>query len=116
MIRPALAAGTVLCRLDAIPDNDCLEVAARATDPTLRIVVMRSGCTAWAYRNCCPHFSLPLNGQNGRFLIVGPTRLMCAYHCAVFRFEDGFCLEGPAVGMRLEKVPVAVVEGEVRVA
>jgi nitrite reductase/ring-hydroxylating ferredoxin subunit len=105
-----------LCRLDAIPDNDCLEVAARPTDPTLRIVVMRSGFTAWAYRNSCPHFSLPLNAQNGRFLIVGSARLMCAYHCAVFRFEDGFCVEGPAVGMRLDNVPVTVVEGEVRVA
>jgi nitrite reductase/ring-hydroxylating ferredoxin subunit len=106
----------VLCRLDAIPDNDCIEVASSVGDPKLRIVVMRSGLDVWAYLNSCPHFSLPLNGQNGRFLIVGAARVMCAYHCAVFRFEDGYCLEGPAVGMRLDRVPVGVADGEVRLA
>ncbi len=116
MLRPAGAAGTLLCRLDAIPDNDCIEVAASVADPTERIVVMRSADRAWAYLNCCPHFALPLNARNGRFLIVGDARVMCAYHCAIFRFEDGACLEGPAVGMRLERVPVVVVDGEVLIA
>jgi nitrite reductase/ring-hydroxylating ferredoxin subunit len=42
-------------------------------------------------------------------------RVMCAYHCAVFRLADGFCTEGPAQGMSLDRVPVMVSGGEVRV-
>jgi nitrite reductase/ring-hydroxylating ferredoxin subunit len=39
---------------------------------------------------------------------------MCAYHCAVYRFEDGVCIDGPAVGLRLDALPIEVVDGEVR--
>jgi nitrite reductase/ring-hydroxylating ferredoxin subunit len=42
-------------------------------------------------------------------------RVMCAYHCAVFRLHDGFCSEGPAQGMGLDRVPIEVANGEVRV-
>ena len=41
---------------------------------------------------------------------------MCAFHCAVFRFADGVCVEGPALGMHLAAVPVRVDNGDVVVA
>jgi nitrite reductase/ring-hydroxylating ferredoxin subunit len=104
--------GTALCRLEDIPDGDCVELRAGPRS----LVVMRSGAQAWAYVNVCPHFSLPLNSQPGDFLVVGERRVMCAFHCAIFRFEDGVCIEGPAEGRALERVPVSVVDGEVRSA
>jgi nitrite reductase/ring-hydroxylating ferredoxin subunit len=99
-----------LCNLDAVPDGDCLEVVHGDQS----IVVMRSAERVWAYRNVCPHFSLPLNAQPNEFLVVGERRVMCAFHCAVFRFEDGLCIEGPAVGLSLDPVPVEIVGREVR--
>jgi nitrite reductase/ring-hydroxylating ferredoxin subunit len=99
-----------LCSLDAVPDNDCLEVVRGDAS----FVVMRSAGRVWAYRNVCPHFSLPLNAQPNEFLVVGERRLMCAFHCAIFRFEDGLCIEGPAEGLSLDPVAVEIVAGEVR--
>lgn len=99
-----------LCSIEAVPDNDCLEIVRGDAS----IVVMRSGGRVWAYRNVCPHFSLPLNAQPNEFLVVGERRLMCAFHCAVFRFEDGLCVEGPAEGLRLDPVPVEIVDSQVR--
>ena len=99
-----------LCSLDAVPDGDCLEVVHGERS----IVVMRSAGRVWAYRNVCPHFSLPLNAQPNEFLIIGERRVMCAFHCAVFRFDDGLCIEGPAEGLRLDPVPVEIVGSEVR--
>jgi maleylacetate reductase len=34
--------------------------------------------------------------------------LMCAHHSALFRFEDGHCIEGPCAGANLDAVQVAV--------
>jgi nitrite reductase/ring-hydroxylating ferredoxin subunit len=99
----------VLCRLEDIPDGDCAEVEVDGRD----LVLARSGTQVWAYVNVCPHFSLPLNSQPNEFLIAGERRVMCAFHCAIFRFEDGRCVEGPAEGMGLEPVSVAVVSGHV---
>jgi nitrite reductase/ring-hydroxylating ferredoxin subunit len=101
--------GRALCRLEDVPDGDCWEVR----DSGRSIVIARSGDRAWAYVNVCPHFSLPLNSEPNVFLIDGERRIMCAFHCAIFRFEDGLCIEGPAEGLRLEPVHIDVVDGEV---
>lgn len=77
---------------------------------------MRGAGRVWAYVNVCPHFSLPLNSQPNTFLIVGERQVMCAYHCAVFNFADGLCIEGPAEGLSLDAVPVNLVDGDVLVA
>nr|WP_244106148.1 Rieske (2Fe-2S) protein [Paraburkholderia phenazinium] len=34
--------------------------------------------------------------------------LMCAHHSALFRFEDGHCIEGPCAGANLDAIQVAV--------
>jgi nitrite reductase/ring-hydroxylating ferredoxin subunit len=112
---PAIA-GTLLCRLDAIADNGCVDIQLGSPQKPWRVMVLRRGAEAWAYHNSCPHFSLPLNAQADHFLIVGAGRVMCAFHCAVFRFEDGACIEGPARGLSLERVPIDVSDGEVRLA
>lgn len=96
-----------LCRLDAIPDGDCIEVHHGQQS----LLVARSGESVWAYVNLCPHFSLPLNSQPNEFLVVGERQVMCAYHCAIFRLEDGRCVEGPAEGRGLDPVPIEVVAG-----
>lgn len=114
--KPAPAPGLRLCRLDAIQDGDCLEIQYGVGEDALSLVVMRSAGRAWAYLNVCPHFSLPLNAQPNSFLIAGERQVMCAYHCAIFKFEDGMCVEGPALGMSLDAVAVRIVDGDVVVA
>jgi nitrite reductase/ring-hydroxylating ferredoxin subunit len=78
-----------------------------------RLLMHRRLSTVRAYVNQCPHFSLPLNARPDRFLLLAHHRIMCAYHCAVFRLEDGHCEAGPAEGMSLEPVPVELVGEQV---
>ncbi len=108
-----LEPGQLLCRLESIEDGGCAEVRRVAAEEGPPVIVVRKAQMAWAYVNRCPHFSLPLNAAPNRFLTFAPHRIMCAYHCAVFRFEDGVCIEGPAQGMRLDAIPVTVVDGDV---
>jgi nitrite reductase/ring-hydroxylating ferredoxin subunit len=104
----APAPGSVLCAVEAIPDGSGYEVIYGEGPRKLRLVAFRDGAAVWAYVNSCPHFSLPLNARPQTFLISERNQVMCAFHCAIFRFDDGACIDGPAVGMGLEAVPVAV--------
>ena len=48
-----LSGGTLLCRLDAIADNGCIDVHLGVAESTERVFVVRSGRHAWAYVNRC---------------------------------------------------------------
>jgi nitrite reductase/ring-hydroxylating ferredoxin subunit len=100
---------TVLCPLDDIPDGGGKEIACGAGGPgEAPIVVLRRGDQAWAYRNVCPHFSIPLNYEPDTFWTYEAEHLMCAHHSAMFRFEDGVCVDGPCLGAALTRVPVRI--------
>ena len=105
--------GTRLCRLEKIPDGSGREFKFGEGPDPFRMVVFRAGENAWGYVNVCPHFWLPLNFLPQKFLISGPGRVMCSHHSAIFRFEDGFCVDGPVKGGRLDPVPVEVVGNSV---
>jgi nitrite reductase/ring-hydroxylating ferredoxin subunit len=65
------------------------------------------------YRNSCPHVGSPLDWPENRFFDVSGRHLMCGTHGAVFRPEDGFCIEGPCAGRALEPVAIEVKGGEI---
>jgi nitrite reductase/ring-hydroxylating ferredoxin subunit len=95
-----------LCALDEIPDGGGIEAAAA-------ILVLRRGDAAWAYRNVCPHFSIPLNYEPNTFWAYGGELVMCAHHSAMFRFEDGLCVDGPCLGASLTPIPIQIEDGNI---
>jgi nitrite reductase/ring-hydroxylating ferredoxin subunit len=111
--RCAPAQGTLLCRMDSVPDGACKELRYGEGDGLFSLLLHRRGAGIRAYVNSCPHFSLPLNAHPDKFLLLADARIMCAWHCAVFRLDDGRCIAGPAQGTGLEPVPVAVVDGQI---
>ncbi|MDT8923362.1 Rieske 2Fe-2S domain-containing protein [Pseudomonas taiwanensis] len=102
-----------LCRLNDIPEGGAkaLEVVIKGKSQPL--VAVKRGEQAWLYRNCCPHFSVPLDYQPGEFCTYQSQLIMCAHHSAMFRFEDGLCVDGPCAGARLESVPFKVEGGAI---
>ena len=105
-----------MCALEQIPEGACTEVRFGEDDDAFRVLLHRAGLDVKAYLNSCPHFSLPLNSRPGEFLILGGARIMCAYHCSVFRLQDGVCVDGPAAGMTLDAMSVEVRDGQVFLA
>lgn len=101
----------VLCAMDAIDDGGALGLPWQHHPEGL--VVLRRGDSVWAYVNRCPHFSVPLNFKPQTFCTYRSKVLMCAHHSAMFRFEDGHCVDGPCKGAHLEPVGVRLVEGVV---
>ncbi|WP_322045275.1 Rieske (2Fe-2S) protein [Paraburkholderia sp. J67] len=95
-----------VCRLEAIPDGGARVIDAQ--NAAQSVVLVRRGASVWAYVNRCPHFSVPLDFEPGEVACYRAQVLMCAHHSALFRFEDGHCIEGPCAGAALDAVKVAV--------
>jgi nitrite reductase/ring-hydroxylating ferredoxin subunit len=109
-------AGTVLCAADDVVEGQGKEVVFGDGHDTFRVVLMRVEGRIVAYRNCCPHFSLPLNYEPEVFHIFDGDELMCAHHTAMFRIADGECFDGPCKGATLTAIPVQIANGSVKVA
>lgn len=108
-LRPlAPAIGTVIGRTDEVPDGESKEYVFGSGLNAFRMFVVRSGDRWFAYLNLCPHYSLPLNVRDDEFLSRDGARIMCRRHLAIFRMEDGVCIDGACVGSSLETVPVSV--------
>jgi nitrite reductase/ring-hydroxylating ferredoxin subunit len=111
-----LASGTYLCALQDIRDGSGREVVIANDPEPFRVLLLRLGDAVFAYHNCCPHFSLPLNYEPQVFHVYDREYLMCAHHTALFRIADGFCFDGPCTGARLTPVPITRNGDSIRVA
>jgi nitrite reductase/ring-hydroxylating ferredoxin subunit len=99
--------------VDSIPTGECREKRYGEGDEALSLLLYRCPFGVRAYVNQCPHFSLPLNSRPETFFLLAGEEIMCAWHCAIFRLQDGKCTAGPAKGLGLERVAVSIVDGEV---
>ncbi|MFK3818056.1 Rieske (2Fe-2S) protein [Pseudomonas sp. NPDC089407] len=102
-----------LCQLEDIADGGALGLPDHAQLHPSGLVAVRQAQSVWVYLNRCPHFSVPLNYRPQTFCTYRGKVLMCAHHSAMFRFEDGMCVEGPCQGARLDSVQVRVEAGSV---
>jgi nitrite reductase/ring-hydroxylating ferredoxin subunit len=102
--------------MDSVGDGACKELSFGEGDGMLSLIVHRRATLVRAFVNRCPHFSLRLNARPDHFLVLTGERVMCAWHCAVFRLDDGHCIEGPARGMGLDPVPVEARDGSIYLA
>jgi len=102
-----------LCALDAIADGTAIIHEAILDGEHVGLVLVRRGEMVWAYRNRCPHFSVGLDAEPGVVHTYDGEVMMCAHHSAMFRFEDGLCIDGPCQGHRLDAVVVRVENGQI---
>ncbi|MGZ6988821.1 MAG: Rieske (2Fe-2S) protein, partial [Thermoanaerobaculia bacterium] len=61
---------------------------------------------AHAYRNVCPHVSIPLDRDGEPLLSEDGRFLVCRNHGALFAPEDGRCVAGPCEGDSLASLRV----------
>lgn len=113
-LRPrAPAFGTVLGRLDELPDRRGREFVFGRGVAAFSMFVVRQGGDVFGYLNLCPHFSLKLNQRGDEFLNEDASLIRCTMHFAEFRIHDGLCVAGACDGSYLDPVPLHVVDGSV---
>ncbi|KTT40669.1 hypothetical protein RSA46_07120 [Pseudomonas oryzihabitans] len=103
----------LLCRLDDIAEGGAIALEVVIKGKQHPLVAVRRGEQAWLYHNRCPHFSVPLDYRPGDFCTYQQRVIMCAHHSAMFRFEDGLCVDGPCAGASLEGVPCRIEDGAI---
>ena len=114
-LRNAPKPGTRLCQLTDIPDGEGKEFVFGSGYHAFRMFVVRRGDSAWGYINRCPHFSIPINVQPDRFVTSDHSLIMCANHTATFRYDDGYCIDGPCRGASLDPVPIHDTNGLIQI-
>ncbi len=102
-----------LCRLDDIPDGQGRGFEVERWSGRTSIIVVRRGVAVFGYVNRCPHVGTPLDWVPDKFMSWDGCHLLCATHGALFRVEDGLCIQGPCAGDKLEPIALEVSSGEV---
>jgi nitrite reductase/ring-hydroxylating ferredoxin subunit len=90
-------------------DFDQITVPHPADDQE-EVILVKSGGVVQAFLNRCPHAGATLDWGNGRCL-EPDGRLLCSMHGARFDAATGDCVDGPALGRCLERVPIQI-DGE----
>jgi nitrite reductase/ring-hydroxylating ferredoxin subunit len=113
-LKGILPAGTLLARLSELPDGAAREFALDESEWPLTGFLVRTGGAVHAYLNRCPHALRQLNFRPDGFLNADRTLIQCSSHGALFEKDTGLCVAGPCVGESLRRLPVVLVDGEVR--
>jgi nitrite reductase/ring-hydroxylating ferredoxin subunit len=100
-----------LCRPEEIPDRQARGFTVDTPEGKRDILVHRDGDAIRAYFNSCPHNGSPLDWGPDKFISLDKYHIICGTHGALFRPEDGYCVDGPCAGDSLEAVPVALIAG-----
>ena len=95
-----------LCQADELQ-----EAQARGFDPWQQgrdtVLVLRWQGVVRAYHNRCPHWHVPMQYRKDRFMSGDGRHIVCFAHGALFRPEDGLCLQGPCQGEALQVIEVS---------
>jgi len=103
----------VLCQSKELPEGATLE--CKLDDGSSAILLRKEGILR-AYRNECPHMSLPLNFLPNKFWDTQERYLQCTNHMAFFKPETGECVAGPCPGTRLRAINIDERDGVIRLS
>ena len=102
-----------LCPLGDIPDGASAGFQVVDDDVRHDLIAVRKGGSVYVYRNICPHQGDMLDYPPGQCLDDTRTHILCAVHMALFRIEDGLCVDGPCYGDSLAAVAATVADDAV---
>jgi len=95
----------IVARLINLPEDRGVRVETAAH----KLLLVRSGSQVRAYQAECPHAGAPL--EQGA---ICDGRIICPWHKAAFRVDDGQVCEPPAL-VQLTQYPVEIHDGVVSV-
>jgi nitrite reductase/ring-hydroxylating ferredoxin subunit len=107
----ATPAGVKLGPIEIIPDGKARNFVLEMRAGRFHGFVVRRGSEVHGYLDRCAHMALPLSQKLDDYLTEDGSHIVCSWHGALYRIEDGVCVGGPCTGARLQPWPVTVVDG-----
>jgi nitrite reductase/ring-hydroxylating ferredoxin subunit len=108
--------GVPLCALASLPDPGSRNFVLQIREAYFHGFVVRKDGRVTGYVDRCPHAGFPLANVLDQYLTRDGALIICSWHGALFRPEDGRCVGGPCAGAGLTPWPVEVADGMVRTA
>lgn len=107
------AAGTLLARIDDLPDHGGRELIFTEGQFRTSIFIQKTGDTVAVFLNFCPHAGTPLNLFDDKFTDLKGKHLLCRTHGALFDPKSGKCVRGPCKGKYLRSIAHTVKDGAI---
>ena len=97
-------AGTLLARIDELPDHGGKELIFKEGRFRTSIFIQKTGDHVSVFLNFCPHAGTPLNMFDENFMDTAGRHLLCRTHGALFEPKSGKCVRGPCKGKYLRTI------------
>ncbi len=107
----ATPAGIALGSIEAIAPGQSRGYVVQMRAGRFHGFAVRRGDGVVGYVDRCPHAGLPLARALDNYLSPNGDLIVCGWHSALFRIDDGRCVGGPCVGQALAVWPITVVDG-----
>lgn len=101
-------AGVRLCAFDDLKQGAARNFVLQMKAGRFHGFVVRRGDEVFGYVDRCPHAGLPLARKLDEYLTPDGGHIVCSWHGAMFRIDDGACLGGPCSGQSLQVWPVTL--------
>lgn len=96
-----------LCRRDELADGAARGFTVDRRGEPFTLFALRRGDRVDVWQNFCPHLGVELNWAPDHFLTHDGAYYLCGTHGALFRLDDGYCVQGPCQGRSLIRIPAA---------
>jgi nitrite reductase/ring-hydroxylating ferredoxin subunit len=102
---------TEIYKLDDLLDADAKGLVALVGGKQRNIFIARKGEQVFAYLNWCPHNQVLIDQIPNKFFNANKSYIQCSKHGALFKVDDGLCIEGPCEGERLKSLDISIENG-----
>ena len=102
---------TKIYKFDDLSDIDARGLVATVDGKQRNIFVVRKGAQVFAYLNWCPHNQVLIDQIPNKFFNSDMSYIQCSKHGALFKINNGLCVEGPCEGERLKSLDVNIEDG-----
>lgn len=106
-------AGTLLARIDDLPDHGGKELIFKEGRFRTSIFIQKTGNSVSVFLNYCPHAGTPLNMFDENFMDTAGKNLLCRTHGALFEPKSGKCVRGPCKGKYLRTIAHTIEGGAI---
>lgn len=106
-------AGTLLVRLEDLPDHGGKELIFTEGRFRTSIFIQKTAESVSVFLNFCPHAGTPLNMFDDKFMDLQNRFLLCRTHGAQFDPSTGKCVRGPCKGRYLRTISHRIRDGAV---
>jgi len=103
----------LLTGVDSITAGSAEEFTVDTPYGPLELFVVHDNQQFYAYENQCPHTGVNLNWQPNQFFDIDNKFLQCSTHGALFRINNGYCVQGPCAGAHLIPIPLKIENGSI---